>query len=111
MQVALYRIAQEGFNNIVKHAQASCVSIALEVVPTEAGRRDHTWHGHIALHIADDGRGFAPTRVSAGRLGLGSMQERAAGVGAMLTISSEPGAGTSVSVRWSGRAADMEEGA
>ena len=51
VETALYRIVQEALTNIVKHAQASTVSIVL----ARSGRA-------ITAVIEDDGRGFTPRR-------------------------------------------------
>jgi signal transduction histidine kinase len=50
------------------------------------------------LEVADDGRGFDPSdrSISARRLGLVSMHERAADLGGSLVVESEPGQGTTV---------------
>jgi signal transduction histidine kinase len=53
------------------------------------------------LSIQDNGRGFNPAEVSSERLGLGIMHERASAIGATLTIKSQPGQGTLVTVSWS----------
>jgi signal transduction histidine kinase len=52
------------------------------------------------LRIADDGVGFSPSDVPAGQTGTGLMRERAAAIGASLTIDSAPGRGTVVVVEW-----------
>ena len=52
------------------------------------------------LKIADDGRGFRPDRVGAGRFGLISMRERAASIGASLRIHSLHGHGTAITFEW-----------
>lgn len=111
VQVALYRITQEAFNNIVKHAQARRVAITLRVSPTLSGSPEQLWRGRIVLVIADDGQGFEPARTRLGRLGISGMRERAVGVGATLRITSKPGAGTSVMVSWSGASEDGREAA
>jgi nitrate/nitrite-specific signal transduction histidine kinase len=54
----------------------------------------------VLLSISDDGRGFDPTHIPLERLGLGIMQERAQAIGAFLTIESQPGHGTQVTVLW-----------
>jgi nitrate/nitrite-specific signal transduction histidine kinase/PAS domain-containing protein len=87
-QVALYRIAQEALNNIVKHAGATSVTIGLRLAPD-----------CVDLVVADDGRGFDPATVSASSLGLGIMRERAATIGADLQIESRVGEGTTVKVQ------------
>jgi PAS domain S-box-containing protein len=84
---ALYRIAREAVNNIVKHAGASRVTLRLDHRP------DAT-----SLEIADDGAGFASSDAYPGHLGLRSMRERATAVGATLEIESSPGAGTRIRV-------------
>ncbi len=89
VQVAIYRICQEGLNNIAKHAAASRVKIKLQY---SAGRVD--------MHIQDNGRGFAPDLSVPGHYGLSMMNERAEAVGAKLEIMSRPGKGTVLVFRW-----------
>jgi signal transduction histidine kinase len=82
----MWRIAQEAVTNVERHAKATQISI--------------TWRcdGQVAsLEIADDGIGF-PVGQS-GRLdsyGILGMRERAASIGATLTVDSQPGKGTRV---------------
>jgi PAS domain S-box-containing protein len=87
--VALYRIAQEAFNNIVKHARPTRVRVTL--------RREAD---HGTLSIQDDGRGFDPASVGGDKMGLQIMRERAQAIGAKLTVESAPGLGTTVAVAW-----------
>ena len=89
VHVALYRIAQEALNNVVKHAEASQVEVRLVSQP-----------GRVKLLISDDGCGFDPRSVSPEHLGLGIMRERAAAIGAHLEIQSHPGGGTQIVVGW-----------
>ena len=86
----MYRIVQEALNNVLKHARAVHVDIALE--------RDAD---HVSLIIEDDGVGFDPSNaaISAGGVGLVGMRERAALIGADLQIESTVGRGTTVFVR------------
>lgn len=84
----LYRIAQEALHNTVKHAQASAVSVRLQIEPES-----------IMLEVSDNGVGFDPNRAFPGHLGLRSMRERAARLGADVKIESAPGAGTRTIVR------------
>ncbi|OGN96371.1 MAG: hypothetical protein A2Y89_00055 [Chloroflexi bacterium RBG_13_51_18] len=91
-QILLFRIAQEALNNIRKHAKATEVTILLE------GQDDN-----IKMTITDNGQGFkTPDRiegmVSAGRLGLMGMQERARLLNGTLQIKSAPGKGTVLTV-------------
>jgi len=89
VKVALYRIAQEALNNVVKHAQANGVEVGLKAE-----------EGTITLRICDDGRGFDPSQVPAGHFGLGNIHERGEGIGAQVAIDSEPGHGTQITVTW-----------
>ncbi len=89
VQVALYRLCQEGLNNIAKHAGASRVDIQLQYET-----------GAIELRIRDDGRGFDPEQTPPGHYGLSMMRERATAIGATLTITSRPGQGTEIIIRW-----------
>lgn len=89
VKIALYRIAQEALNNVIKHARASRAAVSL--------------YGNsqsLLLTILDDGRGFDPDAVTGEHLGLDIMQERTEAIRATLAIRSEPGAGTEVSVQW-----------
>ena len=54
----------------------------------------------VLLSISDDGRGFDPVQVRPKGLGLGIMDERAQAIGASLTVESQPGHGTQVTVLW-----------
>ncbi len=90
----IYRIAQEGLNNIYKHARADRVNIFLEMVDDCA-----------VLIIEDngigfkkDGRNLAGDRF--GGMGLIGMHERAALVGGTVEIESAAGAGTTVFARF-----------
>jgi signal transduction histidine kinase len=89
VHVALYRIAQEALNNVVKHAHAERATVLLQ----------HQCPGLLML-IEDQGRGFEPSRMPAGHLGMGIMRERAHSVGARLNLISAPGRGTRISVEW-----------
>jgi len=84
VETALYRIVQEALTNIVKHAQASSVSIVLA----------RTSRGVTAV-IEDDGRGFVPGADTEG-LGLLGMGERLALLGGKLKLESGPDSGTTI---------------
>jgi signal transduction histidine kinase len=87
-EIALFRVAQEALTNIVKHAQASRVTISLHADP-----------GLVTLTVADDGAGFdGQAPAMAGGMGMASMRERAEAVGARPRIESTPGRGTRVIV-------------
>ena len=91
VQVTLYRIAQEGLTNVVRHAQATHVAVTLSR-PL----------GGVRLCIEDNGCGFSPYQLPAQlgqrHMGLISMQERAEIIGGQLDVFSAPGQGTRVQV-------------
>jgi signal transduction histidine kinase len=84
VETALYRIVQEALTNVVKHAQATAVSIVL--APKDRA---------VTALIEDDGRGFTPDGSGEG-LGLLGMGERLALFGGRLKIESSHGAGTTI---------------
>ena len=100
VHVTFYRVAQEALHNTVKHAGANHVTVSLQASPPPASRRDDSWEGEIKLLVTDDGRGFDPGQRNPNQLGLRIMHERAASVGARLTIESQPGQGTQVILVW-----------
>ncbi len=86
VETALFRIAQEGLNNVVRHAEAHRVEVALLLDEAQ-----------VTLRIADDGRGFDPQAPRSGtHLGLWSMRERVEQLGGRFEVQSAPGAGTRV---------------
>ncbi|HTJ77237.1 MAG TPA: sensor histidine kinase [Acidimicrobiales bacterium] len=104
VEVALYRIAQEALQNVVKHAEASAVAVQLRAMD-----------GEVRLVVSDDGRGFEEDPATAPAVhgyGLVGMRERAELIGATLTIASRPGTGTRLDVTVPlpvGRAPDLSE--
>jgi len=94
----LYRIAQEGVNNAVKHGQPARIEIGLATEPT-----------HLRLRIRDDGRGFHSDAAGNTGMGLRIMQYRAHVIGGVLKIDSGLKQGTEIQClvpmtpgRWSG---------
>jgi len=86
VSLCIYRVAQEGLNNIAKHARAANVHVLLS-----------SDDGTCALRIKDDGQGFDLSGAKGKNcLGLISMQERARLVNGDFTIRSEPGKGTTL---------------
>jgi PAS domain S-box-containing protein len=83
----LYRIVSEALHNIVRHAHASAATV---IVAAQAR----------VLHVvvSDDGAGFDADTKHPGHLGLTTMAERAAAIGAEFSLTSAPGSGTTVSV-------------
>jgi signal transduction histidine kinase len=89
VKVALYRITQEALNNIIKHANASQVTVVLRCLQE-----------HVELTIADDGNGFDPASLSPESLGMGIMKERAESIGAKVIVTSQIGSGTQIQFVW-----------
>ncbi|HKB27880.1 MAG TPA: ATP-binding protein, partial [Candidatus Limnocylindrales bacterium] len=90
MRATIYRIAQEAFSNISKHAAANMVQVSLR------SRSDG-----ILLRIVDDGVGFDEATVVAaadGHLGISTMRERALLAGGVCRIGRMPSGGTTVEV-------------
>jgi signal transduction histidine kinase len=87
--VCLYRIAQEGLGNAIKHSGAQRASVEL------SGTADA-----ISLQIVDDGTGFDPRLIRGkGGLGLVSMRERVLHLGGEIAIDSQPAGGTRLRAR------------
>ena len=80
----LYRVVQEAFNNILKHANAKHIDLQL---------MGH--HDSITISIEDDGNGF-DTKHKKGGIGLKNMQSRIHQIGGSLSIDSQINKGTSL---------------
>ncbi|HEY7033272.1 MAG TPA: cache domain-containing protein [Thermomicrobiales bacterium] len=85
-RLGVYRIVQEALHNALRHAHADEALVKME------------WLGdRLRVTIRDNGSGFDPEQApSPTSLGLLSMRERAAAIGATLEIASRPGAGTAI---------------
>ncbi len=93
----VFRILQEAVANVVRHADATSLTVSIDVDdstvgPPASGQR------LLRIEIRDDGVGFDPDEraIRSRRLGLTSMSERAHALGGQLTIESSPAAGTTV---------------
>ena len=84
-----YRVAQEGLNNIIKHAEATKVWFSFITNQEE-----------VILQISDNGKGFDAKQIPPGHLGIDIMSERADAVSADLSITSKPGEGTHLRLVW-----------
>jgi PAS domain S-box-containing protein len=95
LATALYQILQECVENAVQHSGCSAIEIAVK--PTRTG---------TVLEVRDNGRGFDPADLVAGRRGLGllSMEHYAAQAGLELTITSTRETGTTVRAATQGAA-------
>lgn len=94
LRIVIFRIVQEATGNIIKHAHADHLRVAI----SKTG-------GVIRLSIRDNGRGFDPAEMNQRSslekgLGLMSMQERAELSGGRCEIKSAPCKGTHISVSW-----------
>ncbi len=85
-QIFLYRMSQEIFNNIIKHANATQVSVSIMLKSNS-----------LLFSISDDGRGFN-TYVNQIGSGLQNIKERCQIIGAELDINSKPEHGTSITI-------------
>lgn len=101
VRLVFYRIAQECLSNVVKHSRAAHVAVSLNC---EERRHADGCRLTASLVVRDDGVGFDVSAVTAEHMGLRIMTERAAGVGADITVTSEPGEGTCMELTWSGPA-------
>jgi two-component system, NarL family, sensor histidine kinase UhpB len=87
VDLVVYRVAQEALTNVIRHAGATYAEVSLE--------RDGNC---LRLTVRDDGRGMRVNGAGTGRNGLAGMRERALLVGGALTLESEPGKGTLVTL-------------
>lgn len=93
VELAAYRVVQEAMANAVRHSGGSTVTVSGSVSADV-----------VHLDVVDDGRGFsqaeADLALRQGHLGLASMRQRSAAVGASLEAGRAPGGGARVSFRW-----------
>jgi signal transduction histidine kinase len=92
VELAFYRIGQEGLSNVARHAQATCAELKL-VFGLE----------QTTFTLRDDGRGFnvpeSPAEMTgSGHFGLLGIQERAEIIGARLSIESTPDEGSCLTI-------------
>ena len=85
-KINVYRIIQEQLNNILKHAQASSVSIEL-----------NKQREQIRLCVEDDGKGFDP-RMRRNGVGISNIMSRAELYNGKVEIDSSPGKGCKLEV-------------
>ena len=92
-ELIVFRMFQEMLNNIIAHAKAGNCRVELEYFPT-----------FFQLNISDDGLGFNYEEYLSSKtirkgLGLKNMENRCALLGATFSMSSQPGKGTSISIK------------
>lgn len=88
VQIQIYRIVQEGLNNICRHAQAKNVALTVELAPG---------HQQLVIRLEDDGLGFdpEPARHQTGR-GLANIRSRASLISAQVAWTQKEPGGTVV---------------
>jgi PAS domain S-box-containing protein len=94
LKIVIYRVTQEGMNNIAKHSKADLVRLFLRKMD-----------GRIELILEDNGQGFDLKKVLASEstrrgLGLTSMRERIELSGGSFAIESAEGKGTTIRATW-----------
>ncbi len=87
LKLTIYRITQEHFNNILKHADASRIRLMLT-------QKDQ----YLRMHISDDGKGFDPCKKMKG-VGFTNMKTRASFFNGEVKIQSSPGKGCVLTVQ------------
>jgi PAS domain S-box-containing protein len=87
LQVAVYRLAQEVTQNIVKHARATAATLEVETLP-----------GWLVLRAEDNGQGFEPGAHTTG-IGLKTLRTRVDLLGGTVLLHSTPGLGTQLQLR------------
>jgi len=90
-RAAVFGAVKEALANVLQHAAATTLDIALQVETRQ-----------LQVRIADNGRGFELARpaTALGGNGLTNMRERLAKIGGECRIESAPGHGTTVILRW-----------
>ncbi len=88
LEATVYRVVQESLNNIVKHAEATKVSVSIVEADDE-----------ITIFVEDDGKGFDPAKGFGHRFGLNGVTERVELVNGSLEIDSTEGVGTNIDIR------------
>ncbi len=91
-EIHIYRIVQEGINNILKHSQATEAVVVIMIQDD-----------HLRISIRDNGKGFIVPNVEESMIkgighGLGTIAERVRILGGQWKIESAPGAGTRLSI-------------
>ncbi len=95
-ELALFRVAQEATNNVVKHAKATRLDMALSREEAD-----------LLLTVTDNGTGFSVRSVGKGGFGLAGMRERVSQLNGSLEITSANGQGSTVAIRVAAAAAQQ----
>ncbi len=87
---ALTEATLQALDNAIQHSKAESIQLFLA-----------SEDGKVEVQVVDDGIGFRPERVPRNRIGIGtSIVFRLTSIGGQARISSEPGKGTTVTLRW-----------
>lgn len=87
-EIIIFRIVQEFFSNVIKHAKATTLEVFLEYNQTR-----------VAIKLKDDGVGFC-TNSTPTNSGMETMKSRAALIGATFILTSQPGVGTTLEISY-----------
>jgi signal transduction histidine kinase len=87
IRICLYRAIQEALTNCIKHAEAGRVTVTVK-----------QQEDLVSASVQDNGKGFDANRLHTQGLGLVGMEERVRALQGQLTVSSQPGEGTLVSL-------------
>ncbi len=88
-EIHVYRIVQEGINNIVKHSDATEATVVIK-----------NTSGYLSISIRDNGRGLAAGGASSeAGFGLSGIRERAEIMGGTSRIDSTPGQGVNLQIQ------------
>ncbi len=93
LTLTVYRLVQEGLNNVAKHSNAQHVTLRVAREKTTSGDQDS-----VGLSLIDDGVGADTAAPTAG-LGLVGMRERVAALRGCLVVTSERGKGFRLSAQ------------
>jgi signal transduction histidine kinase len=88
VDATVVRVTQEALTNVARHARARRVGVTLSFD-----------EGQVIVDVRDDGVGFRPEEAPGPGYGLRGMRQRAERLAGVLDIESEPGGGTSISMR------------
>jgi PAS domain S-box-containing protein len=81
----LHRIAQEALNNVLRHSDADNIEVTIQIESTS-----------VRLEIVDNGKGFSASGAPSMGLGLDSMRQRAAAIGASLLVETRSNGGAAI---------------
>lgn len=87
MEIHIYRIIQEGLNNVVKHSGASKAGVSMKKKKNS-----------LAIRIRDNGKGFEVQQKGSGGVGLRGLSERVKLLGGALVMDSSPGNGATLKI-------------